>query len=141
MSDLNVRAVILGALVDIVGTLIASYVFYGIVSAVAGVSLDGAGPYVDLSLGLQVTQLAIGLALTAAGAYVAATLSRGAERTNAFAVGVVSAVISFLLVFTAPPDTTSPFWSIAAGLILTIPAAFTGGELRRWVLTQGGPQP
>jgi hypothetical protein len=139
MNDLNTRAVITGSLVDVAGTLFASYVFFFAVAASTGTSgaADTAAA-IDASAVLLVVQLAIGLSLTAAGAYVAAVMARGAERANAFAVGVLSTVISFLLVLSAPD--TSPFWALAAGLILTIPAAFAGGELRRWIVARGGAQ-
>ena len=44
----------------------------------------------------------------------------------------VGAAIGFLFVFTTPE--MAPFWAEAAGLLLTIPAAFLGGEARLAVL-------
>ena len=137
MNELNVRAILIGSLVDTAGTIVAGFAFYAAVGVAYGaVSPDEQIAAVDASATLQLAQLALGLALTAAGAYVAAFIARGAERPNAFAVGVISTLIGFLFVFSAPD--TSPFWAVAAGLILTIPAAFVGGEVRRSQV--GGPQ-
>jgi putative flippase GtrA len=62
-------------------------------------------------------------------------MTKGTERLHAFAVGVLSTVVGFTVVFAAPE--TQPFWSQAASLILTIPAAFAGGEIRRATMGRG----
>ncbi len=130
MSDLNVRAVLIGSLVDVVGSFFAGGVFFAVLgTASAASSADELNRIYDASVPLQIVTLVLGLAMTGAGAYVAARLVRGAERLHAFAVGVVSTAVGFTVVFAAPES--QPFWSQAASLILTIPAAFAGGEVRR----------
>jgi hypothetical protein len=132
MSDLSVRAVLIGSLVDVVGSFFAGGVFFAILgTASAARSADELNFIYDSSVPLQIVTLAIGLVMTGVGAYVAARLVRGAERLHAFAVGVVSTTVGFTIVFAAPES--QPFWSQAASLILTIPAAFAGGEVRRAV--------
>jgi hypothetical protein len=129
MTGLIPRAVIIGSLVDNAGTLVANAVFGALVAQLAGAtSVEDLATVIEGSIALQAVQLALGLSFTAVGAYVAAQLATGNERTNAFAVGVLSTLIGFLFVFTAPES--APFWVEAAGLLLTIPAAFLGGELR-----------
>ncbi len=135
-SDLNVRAVVVGALVDTIGTLIVGLLFDAAVSAAyASPSADALAAMVYHSVPLQLAQLALGLALTAIGAYVAAHLAKKEPLLHAFAVGVISTGVGFIFVFSAPEG--APFWAEAAGLILTIPAAFLGGEIRL-VIAGGG---
>jgi hypothetical protein len=129
VSDVDLRAVIIGSLVDAVGTLVVSIAFEAAVFAATGAtSAEDFVTIVEGSTSLQVAQLVLGLALTAVGGYVAAWVAKSNERLNAFAVGVVSTAIGFLYVFSAPES--APFWAEAAGLLLTIPAAFAGGEAR-----------
>ncbi len=131
-TDLDLRAIVIGSLVDTIGTLIAGLIFDAAVSTSSGVSDPNAlAAMVYSSVPLQLGQLAFGLALTAIGAYVAATIAKKEPRLQAFAVGVVSTAIGFVFVFSAPEG--APFWAEAAGLLLTIPAAFAGGEVRRLV--------
>lgn len=136
MSDINVRAVITGSLVDVVGSFVLGYLFFVAVAAAAGVSTADAVDAIYLgSVPLQGAQLALGLAMTAIGAFVGARLAGRNERVNAFAVGVISTAVGFTVVFAAPES--APFWTQAAGLILTIPAAFAGGEIARFAGGRG----
>lgn len=135
-SALVLRAVVIGSLVDTIGTLIAGLVFDGAVTAAYSASSpDELSALVYASVPLQLAQLALGLALTAIGAYVAAFVAKKEARLHAFAVGVVSTGIGFVFVFSAPEG--APFWAEAAGLLLTIPAAFLGGEVRRAITGEG----
>jgi hypothetical protein len=135
-SALVFRAVVIGSLVDTVGTLIAGLVFDGAISAAySASSADELSALVYASVPLQLAQLVLGLTLTAIGAYVAAFVAKKEARLHAFAVGVISTGIGFLFVFSAPEG--APFWAEAAGLLLTIPAAFLGGEVRRALAGEG----
>lgn len=136
MKDLNVRAVLIGSLVDILGSFILGGVFFAVLGSATGApSAEELSRIYESSLQLQMSTVALGLTMTAIGAYVAARLTKGFERMHAFAVGVVSTAMGFSIVFAAPES--SPFWSQAASLILTIPAAFVGGEVRRATAGQG----
>ena len=133
MTGLITRAVIVGSLIDNAGTLLANAIFGALVAQFSGAtSAEDLTMIIEGSVTLQVAQLILGLSFTAIGAYVAALMAKGNERTNAFAVGVLSTAIGFLFVFTAPE--MAPFWAEAVGLLLTIPAAFAGGEVRRAVV-------
>ncbi len=136
MSDLKIRAVLIGSVVDTLGTFILAGLFFAALGSTTGAaSAEELNRIYDGSVALQIATLSLGLVMTAAGAYVAARLATGAERLHAFAVGVVSTAMGFSVVFAAPE--TSPFWSQAASLILTIPAAFAGGEIRRATAGRG----
>lgn len=133
MTGLIPRAVIIGSLVDNAGTLIVNAAFGAVVAQLSGAtSAEDLTTIIEGSLALQIVQLALGLSFTAIGAYAAAMLAKGNERTNAFGVGALSTVIGFVFVFTAPE--AAPFWAEAVGLLLTIPAAFLGGEVRLAVI-------
>lgn len=133
MSDLNVRAVLIGEIVDSLGSMIVSIIFTAAVATWSGATTpEDLVLIFDGSPGLQATQLALGLALTASGAYVAAMLANEQQRKHAFAVGVISTVLGFLFAFSAPES--APFWVQAMGLVLTVPAAFVGGEIRLLVV-------
>lgn len=130
MNGLKVRPVLTGSVIDIFGSLILGGVFFAVLGSASGTaSAEELSRMYDSSPQLQLATISLGLVMTAIGAYVAALLAKGSERLHAFAVGVVSTVTGFTIVFAAPE--TSPFWSQAASLILTIPAAFVGGEIRR----------
>lgn len=138
-TDLDLRAIVIGSLVDNIGTLITGLIFDAAVSATSSISdPNELAAMVYSSMPLQLAQLAFGLALTAIGAYVAATVAKKEPRLQAFAVGVVSTAIGFVFVFSAPEG--APFWAEAAGLLLTIPAAFLGGEVRHLVASGGKPK-
>jgi hypothetical protein len=138
VSGLIPRAVIIGTLIDNAGTLIVNAAFGAVIAQVTGAtSVEDLSTVIEGSITLQIVQLALGLSLTAVGAYVAAVLAKGNERTNAFGVGALSTLIGFLFVFTAPES--APFWAQAVGLLLTIPAAFLGGEIRLAVVRMRRP--
>jgi len=138
VSDLKLRAVVAGLLVDTAGTLVVALLLNAVVAVVTGATTpEDLATIFAGSVELQTVQLALGIWMTLLGAYVAARMVPGAERLHAFAVGVASTGLGFLFVFSAPE--AAPFWMQAAGLILTIPAAYAGGEIRRATATMKQP--
>lgn len=136
MTDLNVRAVLIGSLVDVGGSILVGGTIFALIGAISGASTpEQFTALLDGSMPLQLLSLVLGLLFTAIGGYVAARMVRGSERVQAFGVGAVSTVIGFTVVFASPES--SPFWLQAASLILTIPAAFVGGEVRRATMREG----
>lgn len=134
MEGVNFRAVFVGTVVDVTGSIIVG----GAILAVAAMSIGATTPEqltaaLQSSVGLQLLAVTVGLLFVVFGAYVAARIARQAEMANAFVVGLLSTALSFLVVFAEPES--SPFWSQAASLVLTIPAAFLGGQIR--ILTMG----
>ncbi len=136
MSGFVGRAILLGVVIDNIGTLIVTGLYDALVAQLSGAtSNEDLTLILEGSIPLQTVQLALGLSFTAIGAYVAAQIAKGNERANAFAVGLFSTLIGFLFVFASPES--APFWAEAVGLLLTIPAAFLGGEIRLLVVRMG----
>ena len=132
MSEIDGRtltAAFVGEIVDFVGSQIVGYLFgLAVLASSGGTTPDDLKVIVDGSLPLQLAYVFLASLLTLVGAFTAGSLAKGKERTAAFLVGVLSTVFNFIAVFTAPESL--PFWAEAAELLLTIPAAFLGGEAR-----------
>lgn len=136
MKGLDPRAVAIGAAVDIGGSILIGGALFAIAGSVLGASdAEGMARLFQTSLELQVFSLAVGLLFVAIGAFVAGRVAKGDEVSHGFAVGVISALVSFTCVFMDPA--ASPFWYQAVALILTIPSGFLGG----WIAysLRGGP--
>jgi hypothetical protein len=136
LEGLNWRAVLLGAIVDIVLTMFASTILIFWVAAPDAFSPDEdvAKQAVDAALHAPEFLLfafVTGIVATAIGAYV------GARRAGVFHVrhggwiAICSALCSLLFLLT--PGATSgpnpPLWYDALGLILMLPAGLIGGRL------------
>jgi hypothetical protein len=138
LTNRTALAAAIGFGVDYFGTFLAAALFRSAVASSAGAtSAEDFVTIVEGSLELQVALLVLGLSLTVIGAFVAAWIATGNERAAAFAVGIMSTLIAFVELFAAPES--GPFWAVAVGLLLTIPAAFVGGEARRAMVRMGTP--
>ncbi|MGH2450422.1 MAG: hypothetical protein ACRDGE_03955 [Candidatus Limnocylindria bacterium] len=128
MSDLDLRAVLTGVAVDILGSIgIGGALLLLAGNLLGATSTEALEELFDVSMELQVFSLGTGLFFVIAGAFVAARIAKRDELQHAFAVGVISAVVSFSCIFMEPE--ALPFWYEAVALILTIPVAFAGGWL------------
>jgi hypothetical protein len=129
VKGLRWGAVATGVLVDIAGALLSGTLLVTAVALSTGAtSPEQINALFDGSPGLMGASVGLGVLFTGIGAFVAASLARGAELQHAFAVGIVSTALSFLMVFASPEG--QPFWAQAISLILLIPAAFAGGLAR-----------
>lgn len=136
MSLIHIRpsAVVVGIIVDIVGSVVVG-VILGIVIAIAIIARGPFSQSAFLAIKASVLAETIGLigttVSTCIGAYVASRLAGEAELWNAIAVGVAALVVGLVLAVLVPSAT--PGWKVAAGMILTLPAALLGGWLAgRW---------
>ena len=103
MIGLDVRAVLVGSLVDISGSIVVGGAILAFAGAVMGAtSPEQLSAAFDGSTGLQALSLVLGLAFVSLGAYVAARVARTAERLHAFAVGIISTTVGFAVVFVVP---------------------------------------
>jgi hypothetical protein len=127
---MKAKAVIVGLLVDVVGSVVVGIIL-GVLVAIIAIIKGGASPESLGALRANVLVKAVGLVgttcFTALGGYVAARLSKPNEMKNAVAVGVLSLLLAIGLAAVMPGIT--PRWKLIAGLIVTVPAAFIGGRI------------
>lgn len=122
MSMLNLRAIWIGFLADIGSTFLFTAALTIALFDPGSAELPPAA-CLEGSCFLDAFMLAMGLALTAVGGFVAARMAPGREATHAAGVGVLSLMASMLLC--APG--AGPDWYLALGLGMTFPAALFGG--------------
>lgn len=127
---MKVKAIIVGLLVDVVGSVVVGMVL-GVLAAIIAISKGGASPETLAALRANVLVKALGLVgttfFTALGGYVAARLSKPNGVKNAVAVGILSLAITIVLAAVMPGVT--PKWKLIVGLLVTVPAAFIGGQI------------
>jgi hypothetical protein len=125
----TLRAVFLGALADIGGTIVAGMVLALLLPGLAA-PVPNADPSIPAapSVGFQWFSLLVGLCFTALGGYVAARVADRREYFHAVLVGVVSLVLGELMVGMSPEG--YPLAQRLVGDLLVIPAALLGGHLR-----------
>lgn len=130
VRKLNIKAVIIGWLVDTVGTFIAG-IFIGII---AGILFTAKGiPPEQLEAELAASKaflnllLFVGFSLTFIGAYTAAFIAKTDEIKHALMVGILSLVTGLLFTAIASPAGPSPFLIS----LFVIPFAVLGGYLRK----------
>ena len=126
------KAIIVGLLVDIGGSVVVGIVL-GIVVGIIAVARGSTSPEALVALRANVYLKAIGLVgttlSTGLGGYLAARMSRPNGLKNALVVGTISLILGIALALTMPGIT--PKWKLIAGLLLTLPAASVGG----WIAT------
>jgi hypothetical protein len=127
-KDIRIKAVVVGVLIDIVGSILLGVALGILVVAINGTTTSAENlaalndnVYVDL-FGLLGS-----IFCTALGGYVAARMTLPDGFINSLAVGVLSVVLGIILVLLVPGIT--PAWKILVGVLLTIPAALVGGKI------------
>lgn len=124
MIRLKPWPVIAGILVDSLGSIAVGLVYFAIV---LGVGLARGEEISEATLDQHVNITAIlGLALTAAGGFVAGRLAKIDEVRHGIAVGIGSSLIWLLLDWVAPSDVG---WSVVETIsfLAVIPVAALGG--------------
>jgi hypothetical protein len=125
---LSLKAVGLGTLTDIVGSLLAM----AAVSLMVGILLGGQDvPAGELERqlhrpGFMVPSLLLGLTFTMLGGFVAGRISARSERLHGAIVGSVSLVLTLLL---WPLSASVPPWHAAVALLGAVPLGLLGGYL------------
>ena len=126
MSRLKPWPVIAGILVDSLGSIAVGLVYFALV---LGVELARGREITDQTFDAHVNITAVlGLALTAAGGFVAGWLAKIDEVRHGIAVGVGSALIWLLLDYVVPADGPESFVETMS-FFAVIPAAALGGYL------------
>lgn len=144
MSDknkFNKKAVIIGLLVDIVGSIVVSSIIAIPIGIIMGKNLAITEPglksaeisaqieqQLTTSVGFSLSFLFIGLFFTGLGGYIAAKIAKIAELKHALAVGILSLLTGVLvtIIFRIPVKT----WFDWSGYLLAIPFAMLGGYIR-----------
>ena len=136
LKNLNVKAVVIGLAVDMLGTMVGSLIIGSIWGLSYAASPGGGTPpdpeeiakHLQTSVPFLAASLILGLCLVMVGGFVAAHLARPAELPNALALGFLSLILAGVMVVIAPD--AGPDWYAATGIILTVPLALLGGYLR-----------
>ena len=133
MPSISLKAIALGSLIDIGGSLLvgALYAFtYAVVLAAQNIPPEEMQRRTLSDPGYYLVLLAMGLAFMAVGGYVAARVARAREIMHAFLVAVVAIGFSLLFLFLSSTDTSQyPAWYLPVSFGLTVPAALLGGYI------------
>ena len=123
------RAIAVGSLVDIAGTIMVSAITGAVIVAAASNRFPGAAAediqeLVADSFPLMLMAIIAGGACSFAGAYVAARLAPCAEVVHAFAVGLLGIALP-----TAFTDQTPPHWAQASATVLVLGLSLLAGRV------------
>ncbi len=132
LKNLNIKAVLLGSLVDIGGTTVSGIIYLlalYIAILIRQAGMEGAD---ELSIeqitegtGFQLAALIIGLGYTMLGGFVAASVAKVDKMLQAGVMGAISLLLSLFFL------DAEHIWFDITGLLLTLPLALLGGYLAR----------
>ena len=122
LSDIKLKAVIVGAVADNAGTLFAMNLLAALLS-LTGLSEDEVMGRLKSTSGMLLG-LIIGLGCTVLGGYIAGRIARKAERTHGALVAVIGMVIALIF-----RDSGDPVWFDIVGFACMLPAGMAGGWL------------
>ena len=142
MKTLNPRAILIGCLVDCLGTLAFDLFFVittGMMAMLRGLSLE----QTELALtewyhsvpGMGFSLLC-GLGFTLLGGFVAAKMANADNLLNSALVGVVGILLGLILIFEVFPNSEIPGAISFLSILLSIPVSILGGfcYTRKWKL-------
>jgi hypothetical protein len=135
-TGIKIRPVIVGAVVDFLGTYLATTLYFAVfflrdVVEKSGASEEAAQEAFQKMLSSPealLTMFLIGLLGTVLGGYVAGRTAKTEETKHGALVGAVSLVVG-LLHSGATGESAVPYWYELLGYIVTIPAGALGGSL------------
>lgn len=125
---ISFRAVILGVLTDIVGSL-AVMTAVGVIVGIAAAAQGAPQAELDLQLqrpGFLMPSVLLGLGFTALGGFVAGRVSGRLETIHGCLVGSVCVVLGILL---WPLSASVPAWYTVVSLLGSVPLGLLGGYL------------
>ena len=128
----SVKAIVLGLLVDIGGTVIAGTalaIAWGIALGSSGASGEEINRFFRESSTFMWVNVCLGLGFTGLGAYVAARTANRAEYRIALMLGLCSLAIGELMLRTMAGG-GYPEWARLVSNLLILPVAFLGGHAR-----------
>lgn len=125
MKKINIKAIAIGSLVDIGGSLVFGMVMglvIGVIYAVKNGNADGFEEYYYSNSIMLMVFLVIGLLFVSLGGYVAGKTAKQNQILQAMGVGVCS------IVFGAFFSADLPLWFNATSYALVLPFAYVGGR-------------
>lgn len=121
---LSLKAIILGLVVDFVGTM-AFFIVAGIIASVIyilrGNDINNFVSDYYSNILLMTASLILGLLFTFLGGFVTGKLSKGYELQNSTAFGIIGLVLGLFFC------SELPFWYNLLGFLLIVPCAYAGG--------------
>ncbi|MDH4161160.1 MAG: hypothetical protein OEW15_00515 [Nitrospirota bacterium] len=124
LSDIKFKAVILGAVVDNMGTLVIMSVLAALLVK-TGLSEDEVMARLRSTNGLLLG-LILGMGCTLGGSYLAGRMAARAEVLHGALVAVIGTVLSMVF-----HESGTPLWFDIAGFTFILPAGMAGGYLAR----------
>lgn len=128
----SVKAILLGLVVDIGGTVVAGTVLaigWGVALGASGATGEEINRFFRESSTFMWVNLCVGLGFTGLGAYVAARIANRAEYRFALMLGLCSLAIGELMLRMMASG-EYPEWARLVSNLLILPVAFLGGHLR-----------
>jgi peptidoglycan/LPS O-acetylase OafA/YrhL len=140
----NLKAVVIGSLVDLIGGSVAGAVallaFSSVVLRARGVPADQVKLYYE-AIAFKVCGFAFSLSFSVLGGFVAARIAKRRELVHAGATGLVRIAVSLLVLAISRDATRLPIWHWVLIYVTVLPAALLGGylgHLRSRLPTQDG---
>ena len=124
LSDIDFKAVVLGALVDNLGTMFAISLLILALSS-TGLSEDGVAERLKTPSG-ELLVLIIGMGWTTTGGYAAGRMAKRSELLHGSMVAVIGILLALIF-----RDPGRPHWAEIAGFIAMLPVGIFGGYLAR----------
>ncbi len=130
-SKFNAKAILVGFLADIVGTVVASFLF----AVVVGIIIKSLEIKSDNEIIHNITMvysMLIACFFSGVGGYVAGKVAKRDEILNALSARLAGIIFSVFLVYKYPSLISSyPKWYSFLSFVLVLPAAYLGGVLAR----------
>ena len=142
MKTLNLKAILIGCLVDWLGTLAFDLFFVittGMMAMLRGLSLEetevALTEWYHSVPGMGFSSLC-GLGFTLLGGFVAAKIANAGNLLNSALVGAVGILLGLILIFEVSPNSEIPEAISFLSILLSIPVSILGGfcYTRKWKL-------
>jgi len=125
MKKLNFKAVFIGTIADVAGSVVFGAIMGMLIASVYAASngnMEGFEEYYNSSTLIMVLSLLIGLIFVSIGSYLAGKIAKEHEIINALGVGVLGIILGMVLSIDGTPQ-----WYSISSYILILPFAYAGG--------------
>lgn len=128
MKKINIKAITVGALTNLFGTLLVLILIYEAVVLSEGLQGEVAAqkwPQISSTLEMLIVFSIVGTLLDFISGIITGLIAKGTEVANASMLGIISFLFGLGLFFTT--TSTYPIWFTWAGILITVPATIAGG--------------